>query len=104
MTEAKYDLLAEELITKSKWYNKEKKRSKAMAKARRNENNLSKKDEYEVEVYINKDQSKTYKITMSSKKFNGSPGDYEKIKLKCWKELEKKHEVNWINILDIVTK
>lgn len=99
-----------ELAEKKKWKwerREERRRAKDKLKQRQKNdkpNNLSKKDEYEVELYINKDQTKTYKVTVNAATFRGYPKEYEEIKLKCIRELEKKHVVDWINILSIDTK
>jgi len=91
----------------ARWkYERRDERKKAKKKIKQNDkpNNLSKKDEYEVTCYINKDQDKEYKITVNASTFHGHPKEFDEIIHKVTKELEKKHEVNWINILEVVTK
>ena len=92
----------QEIINNSKWYKRDKKRNKAMSKAKRYKDNvkpLSKKDEYTVFYYKDGDQSKTYEFTVSAAGFHGYPKEYQEIKDK----LIKKNDCR-INILEIVTK
>ena len=104
MTEAnKYDELAEELIPKTKWYKREKRRNKQIKNALKHKKDnvkpLSKKDEYTVFYMKDGNQDKTYEFTVSAASFHGYPKEYQEIKDK----LIKKNDCR-INILEIVTK
>ena len=106
MAEAnKYDELAEELIIKSKWYKREKRRNKAMEKANRYNkeipfNNLSKKDEYTVIGWKNGDPKDTFTMPISASSYHGEQKEYEEIKAKA----RIKEKCTKINILKVVTK
>jgi len=99
-----------ELAEKKKWKwerREERRRAKEKLKKRQKHdkpNNLSRKDEYEVTCYINKDHTKEYKVIVTALRGEDRKKEYDKIKLKCIKELEKKHVVDWINILEVVTR